>query len=162
MPFLPLHLIDLSSRISKYSSIHLIRMRVYVGNLDDDTTVFDLKRAFMKFGKIEDVWISDQPKGFAFVTFKDCRDADDAVYELDGTILLKGGKAIKVEIAKKGIEEIYNARDDVKEREESEEGGDEKKESKRGRSSKRREDDEEYERSIRKRRRSRSRSRDNR
>ena len=49
----------------------------------------DIRDAFEKFGRVTDVFIpkdreTGKPKGFAFVTLSDKRDADDAVAGLDG------------------------------------------------------------------------------
>merc|ERR1712216_81714 len=58
--------------------------KVYVGNLDHAVDERDLDDVFGKFGRIESIWVARKPPGFAFVTFEDDRDADDACRELDG------------------------------------------------------------------------------
>lgn len=72
--------------------------KVYIGNLDSDTTTEDLEKVFSKHGAIQSVWVARNPPGFAFVTYEDERDAQDAVYYLDGTSFNK--KHIRVEIAR--------------------------------------------------------------
>ena len=58
--------------------------QVYIGNIDDSVEERDIEDAFGKFGKIASIWIARKPPGFAFVTYEDNRDAEDAVKELDG------------------------------------------------------------------------------
>ena len=55
--------------------------RVYIGNLPSGTREKDLERFFKGYGKKSDILIK---QGFGFVEFDDHRDADDAVYELNG------------------------------------------------------------------------------
>jgi len=69
--------------------------KVYVGNLPRDLTERELEIEFEKFGALEKVWVARNPPGFAFVEFKDPRDADDAINELDGKH--KFGDRIRVE-----------------------------------------------------------------
>jgi len=59
--------------------------RVYVGRLPYDVRERDIEKFFKGYGKIREVLMKD---GFAFVEFDDHRDADDAVYELNGKELL--------------------------------------------------------------------------
>ena len=59
--------------------------RVYVGRLPYDVRERDIEKFFKGFGRIREVLMKD---GFAFVEFEDHRDADDAVYELNGKELL--------------------------------------------------------------------------
>ncbi len=52
------------------------------------TTRACLVRAFEKFGNITDVFLpkdreTNEPRGFAFVTFEETRDAEDAIKEMD-------------------------------------------------------------------------------
>ncbi|XP_061372852.1 serine/arginine-rich splicing factor RS31-like [Gastrolobium bilobum] len=53
---------------------------VFVGNYEYDTRQSELERLFAKYGRIERV---DMKSGFAFVYYKDERDAEDAVRALD-------------------------------------------------------------------------------
>jgi len=55
----------------------------------------DLEKFFNKFGRPTDVLLK---QNFGFVEFEDYRDADDAVYELNGKELL--GQRVSVEHAK--------------------------------------------------------------
>ena len=53
------------------------------------TTCVCLVRAFEKFGNITDVFLpkdreTNEPRGFAFVTFDEVRDAEDAIKGMDG------------------------------------------------------------------------------
>jgi len=55
---------------------------VYVGNLPDDIREREIEDLFYKYGRIRDLVIKGGRSGppFAFITFEDARDADDAVY----------------------------------------------------------------------------------
>ncbi|KAH7934050.1 hypothetical protein HPB49_020896 [Dermacentor silvarum] len=68
--------------------------RVYVGHLSYRVRERDLERFFRGFGKIREVLLKN---GFGFVEFDDHRDADDAVYELNGREL--DGERVVVELA---------------------------------------------------------------
>ena len=76
-----------------------------VDNLTYRTTTDDLKRLFEKYGDIGDVYIprdryNRESRGFAFVRFYDRRDSEDAMDNLDGSIL--DGREIRVSQAKYG------------------------------------------------------------
>jgi len=71
--------------------------KVYIGGLSDDTRDGDLRDFFRDMGSISEVWVATNPPGYGFVTFRDRRDANDAVAELDGRVLL--GRRVRVEIA---------------------------------------------------------------
>ncbi|XP_055622379.1 serine/arginine-rich splicing factor 5-like [Toxorhynchites rutilus septentrionalis] len=73
----------------------MVGSRVYVGGLPRDTRERDLERFFKGYGRLCDIMIKN---GYAFVEFEDHRDADDAVYELDGKDLL--GERVSVEQAR--------------------------------------------------------------
>lgn len=55
--------------------------RVYVGGLSYRARDKDLERFFRRYGRIREISLKN---GYAFVEFDDYRDADDAVYELNG------------------------------------------------------------------------------
>uniref|UniRef100_A0A8C5N0F2 RRM domain-containing protein n=1 Tax=Leptobrachium leishanense TaxID=445787 RepID=A0A8C5N0F2_9ANUR len=55
--------------------------RVFIGRLNPAAREKDVERFFKGYGGIRDI---DLKRGFGFVEFEDPRDADDAVYELDG------------------------------------------------------------------------------
>lgn len=59
--------------------------RVFVGGLTYRVRERDIEKFFRKYGRIKEVAMKN---GFAFVEFDDYRDADDAVYELNGKELL--------------------------------------------------------------------------
>lgn len=54
---------------------------------------------FERFGEVRDVYLprdyyNQRPKGFGFIEFKDPRDADEAIYRLDGSLV--GGRRVEV------------------------------------------------------------------
>ncbi|KAF7273905.1 hypothetical protein GWI33_013406 [Rhynchophorus ferrugineus] len=73
----------------------MVGSRVYIGGLPYGTSKRDLERFFRGFGRMRDILIKS---GYGFVEFDDCKDADDAVYELNGKRLL--GERVTVEIAR--------------------------------------------------------------
>ena len=74
--------------------------RVYVGNLDPNVQKDELIDIANAYGKLADVWVARNPPGFAFVTYEEHRDAEDAVNALsDRTI---GGQVVRAEIATQG------------------------------------------------------------
>mmetsp|Transcript_50094 Transcript_50094/g.113699 ORF Transcript_50094/g.113699 Transcript_50094/m.113699 type:complete len:198 (-) Transcript_50094:230-823(-) len=72
-------------------------MRVYVSGEKIGVSIDkeDLQDAFGKFGNLTDVWVARQPPGFAFVTFEDYRDGEDAIRDMTGKEIL--GCPIRVE-----------------------------------------------------------------
>lgn len=73
--------------------------KVYVGPyLEPGLSSDELRDHFGKYGRIEAVWVARNPAGFAFVTFEDPRDAEEACRHLDGTEF--AGKRIRVEVAR--------------------------------------------------------------
>lgn len=71
--------------------------RVYVGGLTAETQKQELEDTFSKFGRLETVWVARQPPGFAFITFADQRDAEDACRAENGN-----PKGWRVEISSGG------------------------------------------------------------
>lgn len=76
---------------------------LYVRNISERVRYDDLRRLFMKYGKLVDVTIpldfySGLPKGYCFVEFEDPRDAEEAQYRMDRQRLF--GKEIEVEFAR--------------------------------------------------------------
>ena len=55
--------------------------RVYIGNLSPNCRKQDLELFFKGYGYLIDILIK---QGYGFVKFETYRDADDAVYDLDG------------------------------------------------------------------------------
>jgi len=62
-----------------------IACKVYVGNLGNNASKYEIEDAFSKYGPLKNIWVARNPPGFAFVEFEDSRDAEDAVRGLDGT-----------------------------------------------------------------------------
>lgn len=65
--------------------------RVYVGQIPRDTRERDLERFFKGFD-VRDITVKD---GYGFVEFRSSREAEDAVYDLDGRTFL--GTRVRVE-----------------------------------------------------------------
>lgn len=77
--------------------------KIFIGNMEHYTDEVDLEEYFKGYGPIEDVYVPrDQRnrsnRGYAFITFQDRRDAEDACGE-DGADL--NGRRIGVNIAKR-------------------------------------------------------------
>ncbi|XP_069024535.1 serine/arginine-rich splicing factor 6-like isoform X2 [Embiotoca jacksoni] len=69
--------------------------RVYVGKLSYHVREKDIQRLFSGYGKLLEI---DLKNGYGFVEFEDMRDADDAVYELNGKELC--GERVVIEHAR--------------------------------------------------------------
>ncbi|ELU12563.1 hypothetical protein CAPTEDRAFT_175470 [Capitella teleta] len=69
--------------------------RIYVGRLSYSVRERDIERFFRNYGRIVDVLLKN---GYGFVEFDDYRDADDAVYELNGKELC--GERVVIEHAR--------------------------------------------------------------
>lgn len=69
--------------------------RVYIGRLPYRCSERDIDRFFRGYGRIREIMLKN---GYGFVEFDDHRDADDAVYELNGRDLL--GERILLEHAR--------------------------------------------------------------
>lgn len=73
--------------------------RLFVGGLSWDTDETELRRAFERFGELDDVKVitdreTGRSRGFGFVGFNDSKAADTAIAEMDGTDL--DGRTIRV------------------------------------------------------------------
>ena len=62
-----------------------VACKVYIGNLGNNASKYEIEDAFGKYGPLKNVWVARNPPGFAFVEFEDARDAEDSVRGLDGT-----------------------------------------------------------------------------
>lgn len=60
--------------------------RIYVGNLPIDIKESELDDLFYKYGRIREIDLKTpaRPPAFAFVSFDDVRDAEDAIRGRDG------------------------------------------------------------------------------
>jgi RNA recognition motif-containing protein len=72
--------------------------KLYIGGLSETTSKEDVEAFFAKYGKLENVWIARNPAGFAFVTYEEAADAQEAVRTCDGEQFQ--GRSLKVEVAK--------------------------------------------------------------
>ncbi|MFK5857257.1 MAG: RNA-binding protein [Bacteroidota bacterium] len=67
-------------------------MNIYVGNLDFKVEESDLQSAFEEFGSVSDCKIiidrfNGRSKGFGFITMDDQEAGENAIKELNGTML---------------------------------------------------------------------------
>ena len=79
-------------------------MKIYVGNLSDQTTEPQLRESFEKFGEISSLNIimdreTGRPRGFAFVEMPSDDQAKKAIADLHGKSL--EGNMLRVNEAKK-------------------------------------------------------------
>ncbi|CAF1079471.1 unnamed protein product [Adineta ricciae] len=58
--------------------------RLHVSPLNPKTSRQDIEKIFMKYGKINEVWMATNPPCFAFVNFKHRADAEEAIRAMDG------------------------------------------------------------------------------
>ena len=77
--------------------------KIYVGNLNYNTTETDLRNSFSEYGTIESVNIitdkfSGQSKGFGFIEMSDSEEAKQAINGMDQQEL--GGRNIRVNEAR--------------------------------------------------------------
>jgi RNA recognition motif-containing protein len=76
--------------------------KVFVGNLDFNTTREEVQNLFSQIGEIKDVFLpmdreSGRPRGFAFVEFANDEDAAKAIEKFNGYEL--SGRALRVNAA---------------------------------------------------------------
>ena len=64
------------------------KTKLYVGGLGDRITRYDLEREFERYGHLREAWVARKPPGFGFIEFEDPRDANDAVREMDGAVII--------------------------------------------------------------------------
>nr|XP_002126373.2 serine/arginine-rich splicing factor 12 isoform X1 [Ciona intestinalis] len=75
---------------------------LFVRNIADNIRPDDLRREFVRFGPVSDVYIpldyyNRRPRGFAYIQFEDTRDAEDALYAMDRKWIC--GRYIEVQFA---------------------------------------------------------------
>nr|CAB3266587.1 serine/arginine-rich splicing factor 12 [Phallusia mammillata] len=75
---------------------------LFVRNIADSCRPEDLRREFIRFGPITDVYIpldyyTRRARGFAYIQFEDTRDAEDALYAMDRKWIC--GRYIEVQFA---------------------------------------------------------------
>lgn len=72
--------------------------RVFIGGLEGPVTKEDIEGEFSKFGKLDNVWIAQNPPGFAFIVYESEQDAEEAVNKMNGETFM--GSKIRVEHSK--------------------------------------------------------------
>lgn len=72
--------------------------RVFIGGLEGPVTKEDIEGEFAKFGKLDNVWIAQNPPGFAFIVYESEQDAEEAVNKMNGETFM--GSKIRVEHSK--------------------------------------------------------------
>ncbi|OTF80370.1 RNA binding domain containing protein, partial [Euroglyphus maynei] len=73
------------------------RNRVFIGGIGDRITKEDIETEFGRYGKLTNVWVAQNPPGFAFVEFDHISEADLAVSEMNGKSFLGSANKIRVE-----------------------------------------------------------------
>ena len=78
------------------------RRALYIGGLDPAVTETTLRAAFLPFGPIQHIdmpmdYAAGTHKGFAFLEFVEADDANEAIYNMDGSELF--GKSLTVNVA---------------------------------------------------------------
>lgn len=68
---------------------------MYIGGLPERAGARDIEKLFEKYGRVKGINVKS---GFAFIEYEDGRDADDAVYDLDGKPFM--GERVMVQIAR--------------------------------------------------------------
>lgn len=76
--------------------------RIYIGNLNFKTTEENLSEKFSQFGKVESVEIikdknSGLSKGFGFIEMNDDKEAEKAIFSLNGKDI--DGRKVRVSVA---------------------------------------------------------------
>ncbi|KAI2801140.1 RNA recognition motif [Blomia tropicalis] len=71
--------------------------RVFIGGISDRIQKEDIEREFGRFGKLTNVWVAQNPPGFAFVEYDHISEADVAVAEMNGKSFLGSMNKIRVE-----------------------------------------------------------------
>ena len=87
---------------SRSQKVDEMASKVFVGNLDFNTTKTEVQTLFSEVGEIRDVFLptdreSGRPRGFAFVEFANDADAAKAIERFNGYQL--GGRALRVNAA---------------------------------------------------------------
>ena len=80
--------------------------RIYVGHLSERTRQRDVEYLFGRFGRIRDI---DMKHRYAFITYGDSRDAEDAIHDLHKRTI--DGSRLIVEHAREKRERIPNKED---------------------------------------------------
>lgn len=78
-------------------------VKLYIGNIDYGTTDASLRAYFEKHGTVTDAFVptergTNKPRGFGFVTFSTREEANNAIQNLDGTML--EGRTIRISESK--------------------------------------------------------------
>lgn len=72
--------------------------RVFIGGLEGTVTKEDIEAEFSKFGKLTNVWVAQNPPGFAFIIYESEQDAEQAVSKMNGETFM--GAKVRVEHSK--------------------------------------------------------------
>jgi len=82
--------------------------RVFIGGLSPRVRKKDIERFLIKYGRLREICIR---RNMAFVEFGNYRDAEDAVYDMNGTELM--GRRVAVEHVKNLPRSLYDKNPDI-------------------------------------------------
>ena len=68
---------------SVHKGLLSIISRAYVDDLDACVSAQEVEDEFQTYRVIRRIWIARKSPGYAFVDFDDCKDAQDAIRDLD-------------------------------------------------------------------------------
>ena len=75
-----------------------IACKVYIGNLGNNASKYEIEDAFGKYGPLKEIWMARSVPCFAFVVFRYREDAEESQRKADGSEVC--GRRIRVTVAR--------------------------------------------------------------